>query len=237
MKEVFKEFNKRVSEIEKYMHFLEEVHLTDASIKYHKGDQIKEVTIDNDLQKILRGNFFILVYNLLEASIKQAIISIYGSLKTDKVSYSKVKINYQKIWIKEHIGNKLVPSLNESIHTLVDSILKSSLLEFDDDKINISGSVDAKKIKEIAKTYGFSLSSKSKVENNKMFIVKTQRNNLAHGDFSVGECGGGYTVKDLSEIKESVVEYLLCVLKDVDTFIVNKEYLTKDEVSECDLAC
>ena len=230
MDDVFSEFEKRVLEIETYMDFLKKIHSSTAKLKYSKSGKIQEEPIRNDLQKILRANFFILVYNLIESSIKKAIISIYDNLKKDSVSYSKAKTHYQKIWIREFIGNKSAPEkLSQAIHELANSILMSSVLEFDSKNIEVAGSIDARKIRELSDIYGFSLSSSSKAENNEMLTVKTQRNILAHGECSFMECGQDYTISDLLKIKKSAEKYLTGVLKDIRKFLSKKEYLALQE--------
>jgi hypothetical protein len=48
---------------------------------------------------------------------------------------------------------------------------------------------------------------------------------LAHGVVSFSECGKDYTIAELQQIKKEVVGYLRGILKNVDSYIVNKEYL------------
>jgi hypothetical protein len=87
--------------------------------------------------------------------------------------------------------------------------------------------VDARLIKEIADKYGFSYQTDfAKTKNGpNLVVIKSNRNDLAHGIKSFEEVGGYQTLEELLEMKEEVVEYLRQILKNIKTYLDNQEYL------------
>ena len=98
-------------------------------------------------------------------------------------------------------------------------------IKFNSEKI-LGGNIDGKKIREFAEIYGFSDKVHLNAKNGeKLFTVKNQRNNLAHGLSSFAECGRSYTISDLKEIKEQVILYIGRILKNIDNYLSNNKYL------------
>jgi hypothetical protein len=87
--------------------------------------------------------------------------------------------------------------------------------------------VDARLIKEIAEKYGFSCKTeptKTKDGQN-LLVVKSNRNDLAHGVKSFEEVGRDQTIEELLEIKQEVIEYLRQILQNIKIYLDNQEYL------------
>jgi hypothetical protein len=85
----------------------------------------------------------------------------------------------------------------------------------DADSIPISGSLDAQKIRGIAKTFGFSeRTNKAQRGGADLVIVKNQRNSLAHGVSTFSDCGRNYNISELERIKDDVIFFLEDILKN-----------------------
>ena len=225
MVSVISDFKKRTVEIEKYFAFLQAIEEKDAKMTFSSASRIRVKSFDNELLKVLKANMFLLLYNLVEASTRQALNEIYDKISSHQINYELLNDEIKKIWIKEHyknFGNKG----HEEIFNHISNIASDSInLQFNPDKI-ISGNIDAKKIRDFSEKYGFS----SKVHNNaqngeKLVIVKNQRNNLAHGLSSFSECGRNYTITDLKEIKEQVILYVGRILKNIDKYLSKNKFL------------
>jgi HEPN superfamily protein len=67
-----------------------------------------------------------------------------------------------------------------------------------------SGNVDARLIREIAKLYGFSVPS---MKSDELLTVKTNRNDLAHGQKSFAEVGRDFDVARLEQIRSVVIAF------------------------------
>jgi len=85
---------------------------------------------------------------------------------------------------------------------------------------DISGNLDARKIKEINQKYGIILEK----DNKSLFIIKNQRQKLAHGDEIFSRCGANYTIQELEEIKNESIDYMRFILTHIQEFLINKKY-------------
>ena len=65
-------------------------------------------------------------------------------------------------------------------------------------KLDAEGKLDARKIKNICDHHGirYTLSANGDC----LYTIKTQRNNLSHGDLSFSECGRDFTIEDLCQM-------------------------------------
>ncbi len=222
MIDTLQDFDRRVMEIEIYFNFLENIINRNPKLFY--SDTEKYEPIDREMIKILKANGFLLLYNLAESSIKKAIEEIYIELNNKNVAYEDIRTELKKIVLKNfkdcNINNLL---MIENIS--IDIVSKC----FDSEKI-ISGNLDARKIKDFAKNYGFSYQTDARITKNgdELLTVKNKRNDLAHGVFSFCDCGKDYTVEDILKIKKEVVSYLKEILGNIEKYIITEEYLINE---------
>jgi hypothetical protein len=90
-----------------------------------------------------------------------------------------------------------------------------------------SGNVDRDEITRTARKYGFSYDtdySKTKHGEN-LYSVMRNRNDLAHGNKSFAEIGKDTSIQELLQVKEEVIEYLKQILKNIEGYLIKKEYL------------
>jgi hypothetical protein len=223
---VLSDFDKRAQEIKLYFKLLEKVIEQDASLFLPNNRTHKYVKFDDELQKVMKANLFLLLYNLAESSIKQALIEIYDVITSESVKYEDVKDEIKKIWIKTNYRN-FNQMGTENIFLVLNQIADDIIdIEFDALK-NISGNIDGRKIREFAENIGFSTRTHYSLDNGtKLHLVKTQRNKLAHGDLSFAECGRNYTISDLKLIYNQVTKYLKRILLNIERYLIDKTYLT-----------
>lgn len=182
---------------------------------------VKEKIIDNELAKIMKANGFLLLYNLIEATIRNSISAILNSISTDKLTFKLLSDNLKKLWINQEINNiKDISKFKEKVSELSEKILNDSLLEFSQECINISGNIDAQKIRDVAKKFGY-LEPK---DGRGLQTIKDKRNQLAHGEFTFSDIGKNYTSNDLIEYKSEVVSFIEGVLNNVEVYINTKGY-------------
>jgi hypothetical protein len=91
---------------------------------------------------------------------------------------------------------------------------------------HFSGNVDAKKIREIGNTYGFSIETDTTITHNgkDLLVVKTHRNDLAHGDKTYDEVGRDFTARDLIGIGFRTMAYVEAILRNVSDYLNQKTY-------------
>ena len=92
-------FADRKQEIEFYFSVMVEIDNGNPNIQ----------TVDNTrFYKIMKSNFLLMLYNLVEACIVSGMMEIYEDLKNDNCSYNQVIREIQDIWSKYKI-NEIVP--------------------------------------------------------------------------------------------------------------------------------
>lgn len=220
---LFQDFNERSKEVSKYFMFLKSLEQGTTKLTMDgKGGVPKIKEIDSELIKTLKANGFLLLYNLVEATMRNAIEAIFDELQLQRVSYDKIRPGLKKIVLK-NLQKKNPDEIFSSITAISLDIIA---VGFDKTKL-FSGNVDAKKIRETANSYGFShITNPTKTYNGRdLLIIKTNRNDLAHGWKSFAEVGRDQTADELLEIKNNTVRYLREILQNIEQYLSNKDYL------------
>lgn len=212
------EYNKRLHEIEIYFDTLELLENGRCSIKSVNILGIESTKeIDDELSMILKANGFLLLYNLIESTVRKSIDAVINSIHASSVTFRSLSDTLRKLWIKQEGRN----ISNEKIMSIALSILENGLLTFERNCINISGNIDAQKIREILRQIGG-----TEIKDGRCLeAIKNKRNNLAHGEFSFSEIGKDYTVNDLISYKNDTKDYLSKVLDEIELYIDNQKYL------------
>lgn len=216
------EYLKRLHEVELYFDTLQLLDKGTCSIKCVDilgNEEIKDV--DSELSTILKANGFLLLYNLIEATIRNSIDAVLNSIHASSVTFGSLSDNLKKIWIKQESKGIISEKNHEKIMHIAKTILDNEILSFERDCINISGNIDAQKIREVLKQFGG-----NEIRNGRdLKTIKDKRNNLAHGEFTFSEIGRDYTVGDLINYKDETKSYLSSVLDEIQDYIGNQKYL------------
>jgi hypothetical protein len=217
---LFEDFDERAKEVSQYFIFLK--NLEQESIKLSMGSKPKIKAIDPNLLRTLKASGFLLLYNLVEATMRNAIESIFDELKNEGVSYDRIRPELKKIVLK-NLKKRNIDDLHTSIIEVSMDIISAS---FDPQDL-FSGNIDGRKIKETAIKYGFSHVTDARKTGNgsDLLILKMNRNDLAHGFKSFTEVGRDKTADELLAIKRKVVKYLRQILQNIEAYLENQEYL------------
>lgn len=223
MLDVIAEFEKRAEEVERYMFFLEAASNQQAPNLSGKL-AMTPVMIDSELNKILKANTYLLLYNLMESSMRMSLRAIHEKLKTEGVGYDDLKAGLKKhvfLTVRNRNADEFV-KLTSSSKIAVD-LISNFEYKFDN---TLSGNLDARKIRLIAKTYEFSDSTDKTVTKDGLHLlqIKERRNDLAHGDLSFSDCGRDITTGDLQNLQMEVVTYVRQILHNIKVYLDNKEY-------------
>jgi hypothetical protein len=101
MQTVLIDFRERVEEINIYFAFLEKLGQETTQLSVLKDDgQRENIPLDYQLIKTLKANSFLLLYNLVESSMRNAVTAIFDELKNRRVSYNLVSTEIKKIVIE-----------------------------------------------------------------------------------------------------------------------------------------
>jgi len=218
MTTVQQDFQTRAGEIENYFRFVER--LAEGDIRLMASAESTPPLNQDDydsLLKTLKANGFILLYNLVESTMKNAIEAVFEEFRNKGVSFDDCREEVQKIVI-----SNLKAHNPDRVFTALTPLAQKILTETFRKEKAFAGNVDAKKIREVARDYGF---SPPKAKGDNLLTVKSQRNDLAHGDKAFAEVGRDFDVERLVKIKTEVVDYLKEVLGNIALYLANKEYL------------
>ena len=183
----------------------------------------------NDLNQILRANAFLLLYNIVESSVSQALEKIHINLVVSGCGYDNLSDNLKK----EVVEFVKKSAKTDDFVTQVENIANDILNYYPEKKDFFSGNVDAKEIKKMSKKYGFSCSTDARKTDNgaKLLPIKSHRNDLAHGFISFKECGKDYTIQDMMRMKKEVLSYIGEILENIDSYLIRQEFKRPQNVT------
>ena len=221
---VIQYFNELSEEVSKYFIFLQDLEQGKVKlIKEIQGNN-KANKIDVELENTLKGSAYLLLYNLIESTMKNAIEAIFQELQEKDVSFDKIRPELKKI-ILVNLKRRNPDKILEKIQDISLDIVS---IGFNKEEL-FTGNIDSKLIRETAKKYGFDSQTDDKKrtndKNSYLRLIKNNRNDLAHGNKPFGDVGKSKTADELIEIKKTIVEYLKGILENIETYIDNKEYL------------
>jgi len=228
-KTLIRDFNTRLDEINEYFTFVAFI----DSIETHKKEKITNGTSceyipKRDLQKILRSNCFLLLYNLVESSVRNGILSVYDSIHDDSLKYEELSERIQEIWLTHQIRQAQISE--KSIKTLLKGLMKGvsegNQIVLEKDTINISGNLDYDNIQKIINRYGFfgRITVDKKHIKSALYKVKLERNLLAHGNKTFCQSGEIITMSELTNIKDNISKYMGELLLNIEMYMDNKRY-------------
>lgn len=219
------DFEQRKKEVENYFLFLDILDKETTLLKYIKDGEIIEEGISKDTQRTLIANSFLILYNLLEATIRNSIVEIYNKIKEDEISYSQLSKSLKKIWIKSKTknlkeGSFNINTLQNNVESIISDVIDHEMILLTKDDIDISGNIDADKIRTLATEIGFDKTSNG----SNLVTIKNKRNGLAHGNHTFYDVGRDFTVNDIGLFKNETFLYLADVINNIEKFINEKKY-------------
>jgi hypothetical protein len=222
------QFRVRVKEIDIYYDFLHSVTVSQASLVLTKVQKNTINPIDKDLVRILKANAFLLLYNLVEGSVREGITYIYDSVQNDRLTYKDLRNELRQIWINGEVNPEVgrLPDGTVKIVTgLIEAIIDERFVVFDRASIPVSGNLDARKVRELAGIYGFAHTTHRSTKGGEVLLrVKKERNDLAHGLTSFVECGRDLTYPTLKRTKDQLVTYIENILGNIETYVQMQGY-------------
>ncbi len=218
MQTVQTDFNARAKEVDEYFDFVKSILSADSALTYTDDTGIAcSLRVASSLQKTLKANGFLLVYNLVESTMKNALEAIIMHLVAQGVDFDNLSKNVKLIVLKNAKNcnpEKLEPSLSQIGLDLIQHTFRKESL--------FSGNLDAKEIRETMQNYG--IAKRHFVNGDCLLTIKNQRNALAHGDISFTDCGKDYDIVDLIRYKDDAKAYLQATLTDIEHFLLNDGY-------------
>ncbi|WJV52933.1 MAE_28990/MAE_18760 family HEPN-like nuclease [Prodigiosinella aquatilis] len=222
--ESFREdFDNRSGEILAYLDLLRFIESAGAEIV--SSDKNDKFSITAEARKTLKGTVYILLYNLIESSMREAICFIHDTIYYRNIAFDDLKDTLKKEILKrlKHDSvnvEKLIVSLTKGISCGI------SIGTFNKQKL-FSGNIDKDEIKDKSAVYGFSISTdyKHTKHGENLTLVKQHRNDLAHGNVSFSEIGKNVSYQDLENVSLEIIAYLDGVTKNIEQYVNTNGYL------------
>lgn len=214
-------FTRRVDDIEETFKLLSFI----VKIESHRNTPIvhnennSELYVTQEMQCALKAEFLILLYNIVESTICDCLNTLYDSIADENLTYSELRSEIRNMW-RVSLEKTTNPNRKKT-----DLELKDTRVVFDRIAINISGSLDLRKIIDVFSKHGCIIDESNREKYSDSFlIVKNRRNHLAHGNISFSECGSFYMFSDLLKFKNDIIEGLQEIVSQVREYILYQEY-------------
>jgi CRISPR/Cas system-associated endoribonuclease Cas2 len=234
MQQVKQGFKDRVDEIDLYYKLLSNIITREAQLIFPSENNIRE-NFNVKISSMLKSSATLQLYNLVESTISKCLVEVHKAFTTDKLQYSELSDEIQKLWIGFHYDYfKKTSNEKDVLHNLkvlVDTWVKNHLpidLTYEaftkhNQGSNFSGNLDSKEIRKLAEKYGINFN----LECAEIRSVKSRRNKLAHGEVSFEEQGRVDSMHYMIQLKDKTVDFLRQFIKAVDDYIANKKYKTQ----------
>ena len=225
------ELEKRKIDIDSYYSLLNLIEQSDI----HKGvnisidsDKNRQVMVDDVMHKCLKANSIILLYNSVESTISNCIISICDAINDSNIKYNDLSSAFQKIFRNKFFNKDIShTTARKKAEELVVHVVNDKKINMPDIDFSISGNIDLRKIIEICKVIDIKLGkipNKDKVSNT-LVNIKNTRNDLAHGNKSFGDIGALVVLSDLNDYKETIYGFLEYLIENFISFIQEKKFM------------
>ncbi|NEO69371.1 MAE_28990/MAE_18760 family HEPN-like nuclease [Moorena sp. SIO3H5] len=220
---LFEDFNERSKEVSKYFIVLKNMEQGTIKLSMDVKSGVNKIKqIDPELLKTMKASGFLLLYNLVESTMRNAIEAIFDELQSQGISFDEIKPELKKIVLK-NLKKRNPDQVILNLTAISIDIINAG---FDKEDL-FSGNIDGRKIQQTANDYGFSCTTDyaKTGHGNDLLTVKKNRNDLAHGIKSFAEVGREQSADNLLKIQKNVVKYLRQILENIETYLANQEYL------------
>lgn len=230
------DFNERCRDVDIFMDMLRFIDSIATNKKVElKGESHNGIDVTympgRDIQQISRANFYIILYNLIEATANTIITTIKDTVNDAGVSLKSLSNNIREIYVRSLFNNI---SNDNKLHDLRMSLIRQaeecSVITFEKFSFNTSGNVDFDTIQALVSKIG--CRGKICVDESSVKLsmerARTCRNKLAHGNESFSDFGSHLILSDIESDYSVIKQYLLEVLQNLDSYINGRKYLKGD---------
>lgn len=226
------DFMRGKDEVNAYIKFLDIVE--NGNINLTNSTGVVAFTINTELSRTLKANAFLLLYNLIESTLRNGLFDVHDAIKSERVDYKDLESKFKKLLLDEQLRKKFefgtrTESVTNIVYDIVDKIMSQPAFMYPDKRSTvkfIGGNLDIDHIHETFKLYGITAVSVRHTDQKEAFeTTKRNRNNLAHGNETFNECGKKYSSPQLIGFRDEIFDYLERVLDEIERFTDNKKYM------------
>lgn len=173
---------------------------------------------------VLRAGAFLVLYNLVEATMRGSVEAIHDKITTSGVPFSGLTLSLRKEVVRL-FKREANPATDHTLDDFPAAFVAIAL----DHAFRHSGSVDAKAIRELGSCYGFSCDTVRDVTRNgaDLLTIKRNRNDLAHGQKTFEEVGRDFPALELLQLARRSMNYVGGILKNIAKYLDDEDYLDK----------
>jgi len=180
----------------------------------------------------LRAGTFLVLYNLVEATTRGAVEAIHDKIMTNEVPFPLLTLSLRKEVVR--LFKKGADPAND--HTMNDfpsAFVAVALIK----SVKMSGSVDAKAIRDLSACYGFSSKTNKDTTRNghDLVTIKSNRNDLAHGRKTFEQVGRDYGTTELLLLARRSMRYMDEILKNIAAYLDEAGYLAIEAADAADI--
>ena len=222
MQSVKADFRERASEVRRYFHFVFAAANGSAEINVTKEDpDTLGIGERDELLKTLKASCYLLLYNLVESTMRNVIETIFDEFRAENVRFDDCRDEIKRLVLvnfRARNPDKLLAKLTDiACHVVTETFEAKEMF---------AGNIDAKEIRETAEKFGFAPPPTN--TGWMMRSVKDNRNDLAHGNKSFSEIGKDVTPDRLEEARKQTFVILFLTLRNVSTYLSRKRYLASN---------
>jgi hypothetical protein len=222
MNSVIVDFQTRSKEVEGYFRFVLRLAKQEVALQTNDGTDGYSNHEHEELLKTFKATCYLLLYNLVESTMRNAIEAIFDELQAKRASFDNCREELRREILKnfkKRDTDKLLPKLLSLANDVVHETFERSE--------TFAGNLDARMIRLTAKRFGF-----AEPAGNKFWMlqtVKDVRNDLAHGVKSFADVGRNASPSDLELARTQTVEILTETLQNIESYLKRQEYLSNPQ--------
>jgi len=229
---IIQDFEDRVEDVEIYFSFANEIdHIETHKKKIFELADNSKLTIKRDLQKVIRANCYLILYNLIESTIRNGLWYIYDTIVDEKIPLEKLSDNLKQIWLSQKASEMMELNnqnkVKEKIKDLINDQINGETIHISKARLTLSGNLDYRSIEKLIKDYaifGTITVADKKGLGKALLKIKSERNALAHGNKSFRKSAELTTIQELNNYKNLTVQYLGDITKNISSYIENGRY-------------
>lgn len=233
MKTFIRDFRERCNDVRDYLNLLEFM----DSIATNKRKRLESESYEGysisympnrECQQILRANFYLVLYNLVESTINSIISVVKDTINDERIPMEKLATRIIHLHIdglyKDVTSQNRISEIGKELYR---KTIKKETVFLDKLGFSTSGNVDYDYFQKIVGAIG--CRGRVGIDENRiqraMERTKDHRNKLAHGNWSFSTAGSMLTISQIKEDYDCIVEFLNQSLTNLETFLDKKKYL------------
>lgn len=232
MQKVIEEFEERVKDTEKYLRVLECLE-SPTVILYDKSTRRRKKVFEDGSFKVMKATVFLLIYNLVESSIRSAFAELYSEIANSGTPPGELRSELRELWIRQTFhkldkDSAALRNFREITKGIIDHYMAELPLALEAEHLPISGNLGCSEIRKTCLCHGITAKVHRHARGGiELETVKLKRNHLAHGNISFSDCGKEYTVSDLKRINREAILFIRGTIRSIENFINSKGFVAK----------